>query len=124
MCIRDARRGDEGVLRDDDEEERAADEATFREANERIRQAQRELNPPAERIPFLCECEEASCHEPIKLSAAEYELVRDDPTHFVIVSGHPTHGELVSERDGYAIVRKTGRSGAVAAETDPRKEEA
>jgi hypothetical protein len=30
----------------------------------------------------------------------------------------------VSERDGHTIVRKTGRGGVVAAETDPRKEEA
>ena len=80
----------------DDEEQPAANEATFREANERIRQAQRELDPPAERIPYLCECEEPSCHEPVQLSATEYELVRDAP----------------------------GRGGVVAATTDPRKEDA
>jgi hypothetical protein len=117
-------RAEERLVRAEDEEERAANEATFREANERIRKAQRELQPPAERVPFLCECDETSCHEPILLSAEEYELVRDDGTHFVVVSGHPTDGEVVSERDGHAIVRKTGLGGAVAAETDPRKEEA
>jgi hypothetical protein len=111
-------------VRAEEEEERAANEATFREANERIRQAERELDPPLERVPYLCECEEPSCHEPIRLSAPEYELVRDHPTYFVIVSGHSTDGEVVAERDGYVIVRKTGRGGAVAAETDPRKEEA
>jgi hypothetical protein len=108
-------------VRAEDEEERAANEATFREANERIRDAQLELQPPAERVPFLCECEEPSCQEPILLSAEEYELVRGDGTCFVIVFGHRTDGEVVAERDGYAIVRKTGRAGAVAAETDPRE---
>jgi hypothetical protein len=107
----------------DDEQERAADEATFREANERIRQAERELEPPAERVPYLCECEERSCKEPILLSSAEYELIRGEPTHFVIVSGHPTDGEVVAERDGHSVVRKTGRGGAVALETDPREDQ-
>jgi hypothetical protein len=107
-----------------DEEERAANEATFREANERIREAQRELQPPLERVPYLCECEEPSCHEPIMLTAEEYEAVRGEATWFVIVSGHPTDGEVVSERDGHSVVRKTGRGGAVAVQTDPRKDDA
>ncbi len=127
MCIRASRRGDSKVVRTESEEEReterAATEATFRQANERIRDAQRELQPPAERVPFLCECAEKSCHEPIRLTEAEYELVRDDPTCFVVVSGHPTDGEVVSEGTGYAIVRKDGPSGAVAARTDPRSQE-
>jgi hypothetical protein len=123
MCIRIVS-GDSWPVRARDEEERAANEATFREANERIREAQRELQPPVDRVPFLCECEEPSCHEPILLTAEEYEAVRDEATWFVIVSGHPTDGEIMSERDGHSVVRKTGRGGAVAAESDPRKDEA
>ena len=86
------------------EEDHAADEAAFREANEQIRQARRELKRDAARVPFRCECEES--------------------THFVIVSGHPTDGDVVSERDGYAVVRKSGPGGDIAIETDPRKEDA
>lgn len=121
MCIRGVT-GDRQRVRAEDEEESAATEATFREANERIQEARRELNPPAERVPFLCECEEPACHQPILLTDAEYEHVRSDGTIFVIVTGHPTDGETVSERAGYTIVRKTGRGGDLAAETDPRKE--
>jgi hypothetical protein len=106
----------------DEEAERAANEATFREANEQIREVQRELDPPVERVPFLCECDEPSCHEPIRLTPAEYELVRSDGTFFVVVSGHSTNGEIVSEADGHAIVRKTGEGGVIAAGTDPREE--
>ena len=130
MCIRTPDGGDSKVVRAESEDgraeseaERAATEATFREANERIRDAQRELQPPAVRVPFLCECAEKSCHEPIRLTEAEYELVRDDPTCFVVVSGHPTDGDVVLERDGYAIVRKDGTGGAVAVRTDPRSRE-
>lgn len=122
MCIREDA-GDARVVRPDDEEEAAANEATFREANERIRQAERGLQPPAERMPYLCECEEPACKEPILLASQEYEQIRGDPTCFVIVSGHPTDGEVVAERDGHTVVRKTGRGGTVAVETDPRKEE-
>jgi hypothetical protein len=106
-----------------DELKRAENEVTFRAANERIREAARTMQPPVERVPFLCECEEPDCHEPILLSAEEYELVRSDGTHFVIVPGHPTRGELVSEHDGHAIVEKTGLSGVIALDTDPRKDE-
>jgi len=121
MCIR-AVAGEGQRVRADDGEESAAIEATFREANERIRKAQRELNPLAERVPFLCECEEPGCHEPILLAAEEYERVRSDGTIFVIVTGHPTDGNPVSEHAGYTLVRKTGRGGEVATATDPREE--
>jgi hypothetical protein len=40
------------------EEKRAENEASFRDANERIRAAERELNPPLERVPYLCECDD------------------------------------------------------------------
>jgi hypothetical protein len=106
----------------DDEQQRAADEATFREANERIREVQAELELSRQRVPFICECDDTSCREPILLGAEEYERVRSDGTCFVIVAGHSTLGEIVEERDGHAVVRKTGLGGLVAAELDPREE--
>ncbi len=106
-----------------DEAQRAADEASFREANERIRDVQRELDPPAEQAPFLCECDDRACRAPILLSAAEYERVRSDATCFVIVSGHHTSGDVIEEADGYSIVRKSGVGGAVATELDTRQEQ-
>ena len=108
----------------DDEVERAVDEATFREANEHIRDMQRELKPPLERVPFLCECDEPTCRGPIRFTAEEYERVRRDGTLFVVVTGHSTRGEIVSESGGHSIVRKTGRGGVVAPELDPRGEDA
>jgi hypothetical protein len=111
-------------VRADDEVERAANEAAFREANENIRNVQQELHPPVERVPFLCECDDPSCREPIRLTAEEYERVRTDGTCFVVVTGHSTSGEVISEVAGHSIVRKTGAGGVVAAETDPREETA
>lgn len=121
MCIR-RHAGDPPRVSAEEEVERAANEATFREANEQIRNVQQELHPPVERIPFLCECDDPSCREPIRLSADEYERVRNDGRCFVIVSGHSTDGEVVAQSDGHSIVRKTGEGGLLATETDPREE--
>jgi hypothetical protein len=107
-----------------DEEERAANEATFREANERIRRTQRELGLPGDRVPFLCECDDPQCRVPILLTEGEYERVRGDSTCFVVLAGHTGADAVVEELEGHAIVRKTGRGGVVAAERDPRKEDA
>jgi hypothetical protein len=102
------------------EERKAANEAAFREANERIREVEQELQPPLERVPYLCECEDTSCREPIRLARDEYERIRSDPTWFLIAPGHPTDGDVVYERDGYSVVHKTGRAAEVAVDLDPR----
>jgi hypothetical protein len=101
----------------DEEQQRAADEATFREASERIREVQAELELSRQLVPFLCECDDTACREPIVLGAEEYERVRSDGASFVMLAGHSTDGEVVAEMDGHVIVRKTGQSDAVA---DPR----
>lgn len=106
-----------------DEERRAADEATFREANEQIRAAERALEPPIERVPYICECDDVSCHDPIMLTAEEYERIRADGATFVIVPGHPSKGETVEEAGHYLVVHKQDGGGKVARALDPRKEE-
>src|SRR5438045_8583897 len=102
------RSGDSEDVHADDEQQRAADEATFREANERIREVQAELELSRQLVPFLCECDDTSCHEPILLGAEEYERVRSDGNCFVIVDGPSTHGEIVTEAAGPASTRKRG----------------
>jgi hypothetical protein len=123
MCIRTLQ-GDGTFVGTGQEEKRAANEATFREANEQIRAAERELSPPLERVPYLCECDEVSCHEPIQLAAEEYERVRQDGATFVIAPGHSSEGEVVEQHDRYVVVCKQDRGGELARALDPRKEEA
>jgi len=41
-----------------DQTKRARNEATFREAHERIRASQRVLERPLDRVPYLCECDD------------------------------------------------------------------
>jgi hypothetical protein len=100
---------------------RAENEAVFRDANERIEAAALALDPPVERVPFICECADASCRETIPLTHDEYEHVRADGAVFVIVVGHATEDEIVEEQDGYAVIRKTGGAGAIARARDRRR---
>jgi hypothetical protein len=106
------------------EERMAANEATFREANERIHERARELEfePP---VPFLCECGEASCRVIVRLTRAQYEAVRDGGTRFLIAPSHEATaaaaGSVVERNDGYVVVEKTGRAGEVAEARDPRQ---
>ena len=102
----------------------AENEAAFRQANEEIRAAERRLDPPLERVPYLCECEDVRCRESIRLTAAEYERVREDGATFAIAPGHHNEGEIVAVHDHYLVVRKADVGGAVARSLDPRGEDA
>jgi hypothetical protein len=104
-----------------DQEKRAANEAAFREANERIRAVERELDPPLDHVPYLCECDDVSCHELIQLTAPEYEHVRESGAAFAIVPGHSSQGDVIEEHDHYVVVCKRDGGGEVARALDPRQ---
>jgi hypothetical protein len=100
----------------------AKNEALFREVNERIKDVNEGMavEEPAD---FLCECGSDTCTAPIALTAAEYENVRKDPTHFAVVPGHvvPDVEHIVAESDRYAVVEKSSPAAArIAVERDPR----
>ena len=71
MCIGTCAGGHRRSVTTRDEEEHAENEATFRDANERIREAERELDPPLDRVPYICECDDMGCREVVRLTAAE-----------------------------------------------------
>jgi hypothetical protein len=107
------------------QEKIARNDATFREANERIAASADEYRLP-DRVPFLCECADTSCTEIVRLSLDEYEAVRSDPTHFFNAPGHDAAAgaaAMVIERhDGYVVVEKLGRAADVADQLDPRQQ--
>jgi hypothetical protein len=105
-----------------EEAKRAENEAVFRDVNERIETAALELDPPLERVPFLCECDDVACREIIPLTPAEYEHVRVDGAVFVVASGHTGDSEILEERGTYAVIRKTEGEATVARALDPRDE--
>jgi hypothetical protein len=100
----------------------AENESLFRSVNESLAVDTAVLDPETGRHAFLCECWDEDCLERIRLTRAEYESVRADPTQFVVVTGHvdPSVEDVVASTDRYAIVRKRGTAGEVAEELDPR----
>jgi hypothetical protein len=83
-------------------------EASFRRANERIREVAEGFSMVSDRTSFVCECGSASCTESISLTLAEYEHVRSDPLWFAVVPGHdiPDAERRVEEYATYMIVEK------------------
>ncbi len=103
---------------------KAANEAVFRNVNERIEALQHSF-AVAEREPLqmVCECDRLDCMERVPVSVDAYELIRSHADQFVVSPGHedPKVEEVVSVTTGYTIVRKkAGDARDVAVETDPR----
>lgn len=103
----------------------ARNDSAFRDANDRIEEAAQALDTSAELLlPFLCECADMRCTDVLQLTAAEYEDVRRDPTHFINAHGHVRNGKgwarVVQETERYSVVEKVGEAARVAAELDPR----
>lgn len=106
------------------ERRKAANEAVFRNVNERIEQLQHSF-AVAEREPLqmICECDRLDCMERITVGVEAYELIRSNPDQFIVSPGHEdAHVEdLISATSAYLVVRKkAGDARDVAVETDPR----
>ena len=100
-----------------------ANEAMFREVNQRIEELADTFELDERKIEFVCECGRAACLEQIQLTAGEYGTIHDDPHLFVMYPGHhaPEVEFVVEQRGGYDVVRKRGGSPAQLAEqSDPR----
>jgi hypothetical protein len=103
------------------EERLAKNEATFRVLNENIQNIASTLggNAPFE---FICECATTGCFERITLTLQEYERVREDGAHFLLVAGHEDIEveQVIAERETYIVVEKDGVAGLIAHEENPR----
>lgn len=101
----------------------AANEAIFRDVNERVVEIDRAHGVPAGEIAtFVCECSDSTCLARVALSVSAYEEVRANPTRFVLVPGHetPEIEHVVERHEGYVVVEKIGKAAEVAREHDPR----
>jgi hypothetical protein len=102
----------------------ARNQSLFREINERVKQLNEGFSMVLPVGEWICECADDACVERIELSAAEYEAVRDDGTHFLVAPGDEhvyLDVEIVTDRnDRYWVVEKFGTAGEVADSLDPR----
>ena len=87
-------------------ERAAANEVTFRKANEELRRRRDEFELDGT-TPFLCECEEESCTTLLRLTPKEYGEARAETSRFVLAPDHPyTNGTVVSENERFMLVDK------------------
>lgn len=96
----------------------ARNETIFREVNERIEKLARE----GEWLEIVCECGKPECNEPLRVTIAEYERVRQGPTDFLVAPGHAiSEIEIVlTGTNRFEVVRKRPGEGELARVTDPR----
>jgi hypothetical protein len=101
----------------------ARNNATFREANERIG-ALAGIYRVEGAVPFICECADPACSEIVQLELGKYEEIRADPRRFLKAPGHEAAAQgtavVVERREGYVIVEKVGYAGDVAETLDER----
>jgi hypothetical protein len=107
------------------ERRKGANEAWFREVNERLEDRAADRVRQSDTFEIVCECAREECTERITIAFADYEAVRRSPTSFVVVPGHldPTCERLGSSTGEYDVVEKFGDAGDVARIENPRNGE-
>lgn len=98
-------------------------QTVFRELNEWTIEGLATLDGDETHV-FLCECSDPTCTWPIALTRSEYEVVRTEPTRFVIAVDHedPELDHVVAENARFATVQKCfGPAIRIARSTDPRR---
>jgi hypothetical protein len=100
----------------------AENQSRFREANEQIELAAERV-PLLVPVPFLCECPREGCTTIVPLTLDDYEEIRQHPRSFLTAPGHEDltvdggFGTVVARADGYVVVEKTGKAGALSEES-------
>lgn len=105
----------------------ALNQATFRDANEKIQAVAGRIGVDADAVPFLCECPRRECTDIVRLTLCDYETVRARPTWFVVVPGHEiweveeiSVARVAERREQFTIMEKLGEAAELVAELDPR----
>jgi hypothetical protein len=80
-------------------------ELLFRRANEAAARQTLRGDVPM-KLEVVCECTDRDCRQPLTMSTAEFEWLRQDPRRFVVLPGHeaPAVEQVVERFDGYVIV--------------------
>jgi len=104
------------------EERLARNEVLFRDVNEGIEELAVKQQPDAHVFEFFCECSNVDCTLRLPMRLATYELVRSDPTLFLVAPGHelPEIEVVVELTADYQVVKKEGEAATIAADSDPR----
>jgi hypothetical protein len=103
------------------EERLAENETLFRAANERMRDWEERDRDEATEL-YFCECADTECNDKVRLRGPDYERVRSDSSHFLVVPGHEVPGveTVIESHEEWVVIRKDPEVREIAEETDPR----
>jgi hypothetical protein len=106
------------------EESLAKNEELFRNVNERIEALSQTVAEDDSTMEYLCECDRPDCYDRVKATRSEYETVRAESTHFIVLPGHedPRVEGVVLSNERFLVVEKQGAAGREAEESDPREQ--
>lgn len=96
----------------------------FRDQNEWIRRLAERCGDGSPVHVFVCECGDAACRQPIRLTSAEYAAVRASATRFAVAPNHenPESEAVVSECARFTVVEQVEGWGLrLARAADPRE---
>jgi hypothetical protein len=98
-------------------------EIRFREINEELAAGLQTVPLEAEPLAFVCECGLVECRQPVDLRTDEYEAVRRNSRHFVVVPGHelPDFERVIERTERYHVVEKPQELDELLRATDPRQ---
>jgi hypothetical protein len=104
-------------------EAQARNEELFRNVNERIETLSQTVGQDDPLMQYLCECDSRGCYERVRATRGEYESVRGEPTHFIVLAGHqdPEVERVILSNDRFLVVEKQGAAARDAEQTDPRQ---
>jgi len=91
------------------EERVVKNEVAYRAYNDRRAEMERRGSVAEdEPVPFVCECGQSDCTDPIEISVEAWERIHAEPNRFVIRNGHqyPEYERVVDEFRRYLIVEK------------------
>lgn len=96
----------------------AANEARFRDANEKTVEALASFRENDGELPVMCECAATECLDMIHMTLDEYREVRADPTWFVVRPHHfiPAAERTVRTTERYWVIEKVSGAAEVAPE--------
>jgi hypothetical protein len=106
------------------EESLAKNEELFRKVNERIETISQAVAGDESMMEYLCECDGPECYGRVRATRSEYESVRAEATHFIILPGHEDLRveRVVLSNERFMIVEKQGAAAQDARENDPREQ--
>jgi hypothetical protein len=111
------------------DEQRARNEALFRNLNERLKELEDRLDTRAVGAPaidyeeFFCECGRLDCMSRLAMTRAQYESIRAFGERFAVLADHVDESidSVVERHRGFVVVQKDpGEPAAIARELDPR----